>query len=550
MNLAKYLAPLIVAPSLALTQPAFAQNTEPNQNQKLTRYAKPAVVRIVNICYGVYADHYASNRTELGTGFLINPDGYIVTSSKFFNNEKECKQKLSERILDNFQEQFIGKNITEKTIFNYLNSKQNNNKFKYEEFVILPKPDTKPFRYKIKKSGREDNQNTEASGDIAVIKIPISNAPAIELGDSNQVKIQDSLIMIGYPTNADINLEQDLSGLFAGINDLVGESFFEASVAEGRISNPNKTLPDGNPVLQIDILENSGIIGSPLINDQGQVIGMLVSSESQQNNNIPQALPTTKILEFVRQSGATNVRGNTDKFYSQGLKNFWNGNYKEARANFLKVKGLFQNHSEIDSLISEIDQIEAERWAKPWTNPTYIFTAVLLLAAGVVGGVTYFLLKQKSNLVPANAGGRRNATGGNSVFTSSFKSNGRGKKCFIEMEYKGQIQRFQLSRDEQHLGRDPAWSDFDLPTSWEVVSRQHAILKKEGEDYRIFDGDGKIPSRNGLWVNDDYRVDPQDGYLLNNGDQLKIGQDASEQILLTYYNPNSEQANLKSTMFN
>ena len=118
------------------------------------------------------------------------------------------------------------------------------------------------------------------------------------------------------------------------------------------------------------------------------------------------------------------------------------------------------------------------------------------------------------------------------------------------MEYKGQIQRFQLHRDEHHLGRDPSWSDFDLPTSWEVISRQHAILQKEGEDYRIFDGDGKIPSRNGLCVNDDYRVDPQEGYLLNNGDQLKIGQDAREQILLTYYNPNSEEANLKSTMFN
>lgn len=118
------------------------------------------------------------------------------------------------------------------------------------------------------------------------------------------------------------------------------------------------------------------------------------------------------------------------------------------------------------------------------------------------------------------------------------------------MEYKGQIQRFQLHKGELKLGRDPNWSDFEIPSTWEVISRRHAIFHKEGNDYRLYDGDRQVPSRNGVWVSDDYRVDPKEGYLLNNGDRLKIGQDAQEQVLITYFNPNSEPANPKTTVVN
>ncbi|MEM7591801.1 MAG: hypothetical protein AAF383_09840 [Cyanobacteria bacterium P01_A01_bin.83] len=63
-------------------------------------------------------------------------------------------------------------------------------------------------------------------------------------------------------------------------------------------------------------------------------------------------------------------------------------------------------------------------------------------------------------------------------------------------------------------------------------------------------GDGNNPSRNEVWVSDDFRVDLERGYLLNNGERLKIGQDIHEQVLVTYFNPKSEQANPKTTMAN
>lgn len=577
MKLSQYFATLLIAPTLTFAQASFAQDSQPDSNKKLTMYTKPAVVRIQSICKGKFKYYYEKDHAPeyslnfVGTGFLINPNGYIVTSSKVAESEKDCEDYLIRNVVQGLKNFYPDKPITKESLGKYgefIPIEETGDRFLFGGKTEVDGKRKYPGSYdvyfpysenhsqenstkliEVKFSGRKAGEIVQISKDVAIIKVSLPNmtkAPVLKLADSSQVQIQDRIVAVGYPNAADLD---------QGVQ-FTEKSYLEASVQEGRVSNPNKEIEGGYPVLQIDIRAAEGSAGSPLINDQGEVVGMLVFNDSDKDSDddngqgVPVAIPTSTIQEFIRQSGAINQQGETDLLYKEGLQNFWQGHYKEAKANFLQVRNLYPFHSEVPRLISEIEQIEAERWAKPWTNPTYIFTAGLILAAGAVGGLAFFLLKQKSNLATANVGDRGGATGGNSVFTSSFTSNGRNKKCSIEMEYQGQIQRFQLHQDEHHLGRDPSWSDFDIPSNWEVISRQHATLKKEGADYRIFDGDGKIPSRNGLWVNDDYRVDPQEGYLLNNGDRLKIGQDAREQILLTYYNPSSGAATVGTTMVN
>ena len=108
---------------------------------------------------------------------------------------------------------------------------------------------------------------------------------------------------------------------------------------------------------------------------------------------------------------------------------------------------------------------------------------------------------------------------------------------FIELNNQSQTLQFSLQKESYCLGRDCQWSDLDIPEiGWEVLSRRQAILKKEGEEYRIYDGDGKNPSRNGIFINHT-RISSTQGYLLKHGEQLEIGQDFSNRILLTYCNP-------------
>jgi ABC transport system ATP-binding/permease protein len=113
---------------------------------------------------------------------------------------------------------------------------------------------------------------------------------------------------------------------------------------------------------------------------------------------------------------------------------------------------------------------------------------------------------------------------------------------YIEINnQQGQILRLSLDRSQHRLGRDPTWSDLDIPEDgWKVMSRHQAVLYKEGADYRIYDGDRNAPSRNGMFL-EQTRIDLSQGYLLKNGCQLQIGQDPHYQIILTYYNPKASQ---------
>lgn len=107
---------------------------------------------------------------------------------------------------------------------------------------------------------------------------------------------------------------------------------------------------------------------------------------------------------------------------------------------------------------------------------------------------------------------------------------------YLELNNQGQILQLELTRDEHHLGRDRQRSDLVVPQDWAVISGCHATLRRTGTDYKIFDGDGQRPSTNGVFL-DRTRITPTDGYYLQHGTQLWIGQDPHNRVQLTYFNP-------------
>lgn len=105
---------------------------------------------------------------------------------------------------------------------------------------------------------------------------------------------------------------------------------------------------------------------------------------------------------------------------------------------------------------------------------------------------------------------------------------------YLELNNQGQIYRFDLQQEIHRLGRDPSWADLAMPESgWEVLSSRHAVLRRETDYYRIYDGDGESKaSTNGLFRNHS-RITTKAGLLLDQNMQLQIGQDPSNLILLT-----------------
>ncbi len=137
---------------------------------------------------------------SLGSGFIIDKDGFIVTNNHVVENSEKIKVKLKD-----------GKEYTAEII------------------------------------GRDP------STDLALIKVPSGNdLPVIALGDSNSLKVGQWVVAIGSP----FGLEQTVT---AGILS-----------AKGRVigSGPYDSF------LQTDASINPGNSGGPLIDMQGQVVGI------------------------------------------------------------------------------------------------------------------------------------------------------------------------------------------------------------------------------------------------------------------------------------
>jgi ABC transport system ATP-binding/permease protein len=107
---------------------------------------------------------------------------------------------------------------------------------------------------------------------------------------------------------------------------------------------------------------------------------------------------------------------------------------------------------------------------------------------------------------------------------------------FLQINNQGKIVILELTLPQHTLGRDQQMVDLAVPETWQVLSRKQATLRLDGEDYWIFDGDGKNPSSNGLYI-DRTRIDPSTGYRLTNGTKMKVGLDPQSFIEITYINP-------------
>ncbi len=92
--------------------------------------------------------------------------------------------------------------------------------------------------------------------DVAVVKIQANNLPAVNLGNSEQLRPGEWAIAIGNPLGLD-------NTVTAGIISATGRSSSDVGVPDKRIG-----------FIQTDAAINPGNSGGPLLNQQGQVIGM------------------------------------------------------------------------------------------------------------------------------------------------------------------------------------------------------------------------------------------------------------------------------------
>lgn len=178
--------------------------------------------------------------------------------------------------------------------------------------------------------------------DVSIIKINVQNAPVLKLANSVQVKRLDSVTVVGYPGIVDD----------PGIK-LGSASFYEASFTGGQVS-AFKILEDGTPVIQIIAPVPGGNSGGPVLNESGEVIGIVSFGP---NDNFTFIFTSNTIQEFLASAGITNEQGLVNQKYREGLQLYSQGRYRQALRRFQLVKRLFPQHSGVKEFLQNCQQV-------------------------------------------------------------------------------------------------------------------------------------------------------------------------------------------------
>ena len=306
-----------------------------------------------------------------GTGFIISPDGYILTNahvvlagedetetilttfiyafaegmlsevSQYYNIPQEDQESLVEILLVKFLDYFgeNGGDVTDVTTDYYVLSGMGN-----------PGEDiaSKSWSAVVKKQG---TAYTEVGGesswgkDIAIIKVDETGLPTVSLGDSSKVQVGDTVFIIGYPG---IGLVEDF---------FQPESVLEPTVTQGVIS-AKKTLKTGIEALQTDAAINHGNSGGPAYNDDGEVIGIATFGAGPETGiaNIMFLMPINLAEEFMNELNVENEHSSIDTKYAEALTAFWNRDCYTAIDKMNEVLALYSGHPYAQEYITECER--------------------------------------------------------------------------------------------------------------------------------------------------------------------------------------------------
>ncbi len=178
--------------------------------------------------HGLQIPEDGLKKQSLGSGFIVSKDGYILTNYHVVDGADEIVVRMNDR--REFIAQVIGK---------------------------------------------------DERSDIALIKIEAEDLPAVNIGDSKDLKVGEWVLAIGSPFG------------------------FDHSVTAGIVSAKGRNLPSENyvPFIQTDVAINPGNSGGPLFNLEGEVVGInsQIYSRSGGFMGLSFAIPIEVAMEVADQ---------------------------------------------------------------------------------------------------------------------------------------------------------------------------------------------------------------------------------------------------------
>ena len=328
--------------------PSDAPSTKLSE-EELVSMVKPSVVRIVTHVEGDvsiipfkislkdFSVHSIPGGKPLkmpvnlditGSGFVVNPEGYLLTNSHIVSDvsakihivqpiidllltgelsslsDAEAKKMDSDRTKEEgiaFGREILDY-VVQQSTFN-LTSK----------IVILNPTSNEQTLGKLTETGFpvevvsvNDNWYKDDK-DVAVLKIAEKNLPSLRLGGGNTLSVGGQVYVFGFPSNAELN----------------GNSLLESTFTKGVISALKNSQNTDFKIFQTDAKISTGSSGGPLFDANGQVAGLVTletSSENQSNgDNFAFAVPAEIAKTILSNSFIINDDGSYGSHLKAGL---------------------------------------------------------------------------------------------------------------------------------------------------------------------------------------------------------------------------------------
>jgi serine protease Do len=504
----------------------FATNLTPDQ--KRTLEAKPAVVLVV-VRYTVtwtLVKPFQIPHTEVGSGFIYRPDGYIVTNGHVVADahlkDPEAFEEFSKMVKEEFEdalqkgiifrivEQQLGRALTDKEKVFVMQSKPNIS-------VTTPTLDVflangKSYTAKIL---QWDNPIGKGK-DVSILKIAGTDLPTVRLGDSEKVRVQDAVMVIGYPGVASAWGENDL---------ISNESNFESSATNGHISAIKKSNID-TPLFQSDAAITHGNSGGPVFNQQGEVIGIATAgAAATQGFNF--FVPINTAMEFVREAGSPATVGSFNPIWANALNLYDEGKCKAAISEFDNILQLMPGLPDA----KQYRNIAAKCWDEKNGFQKFMETSGWVAYVGgaiVVIAILAVMLRRRPEAVV------RVPAGGAATVRIEAPPQPAALPAKTQLESYGSVQAtagalsgrtFKITKDGLLIGRS---SKCQVVLQDETISGEHAWIVPTDNEVVVIDRG----SANGTYVNS---VDsPKISKIgLRNGDRIYLGKKGA--AVFTYF---------------
>ncbi len=307
-----------------------------------------------------------------GSGFVVSPDGYVVTNAHVVLADQSSEQLLFRRLsaiqrqaireefasgydLTDSEQRQVEEALFEEFMDYYL--EHGSVRSVSEQFNVLngratPDDDIEVISWdaEVEAEGTvvtEVDEEPSWGRDVALLKVDQEPLPTVSLGSAEGLRTGEEIFVVGYP---EIGVDQ----LFEDRNVAL-----EPTLTTGVVS-ARRTLNSGIETIQTDAAINHGNSGGPMYDGDGRVVGVATFGPADVGiQEIKFGLPIDTVTEFMAEHGVENESGEVDAAFEAGLNAYWRGDCETAVEEMETVLDLYPGHPYAQDYVDDCESGDA-----------------------------------------------------------------------------------------------------------------------------------------------------------------------------------------------